>query len=338
MVKDDYGNSKYSSYSNPVSLYGGNTGGGCPYVSPWNGEEYVRENNLLITSEYKEGVVEDYYLLENHLEPVNDKYLLKIEEFKNTENYFDQIGLYTIDHQEGVNVGTTPEGELVTYQEKGQLQLKNRDDNPYIDANSELRLDFDEIASGGLLDSSDGVDRYLVIRAHNYESREEIQSAETVDDVSPNDDQIKSNLELSADYRGRNLQLDIFEDAEIYPRNHESDTLISVSSIIDELPPSIDIEELELVINNDEPFYLESISLAESTYTRVKIQEATLLRAVFNGRIDVTEELSEGGEIIRQVPGDEILLAFDNPEDLRDGMQRSFILYSKGYYHLYGGR
>lgn len=347
VVVDNNDDDTYSDYSNTISLFGGTgSGGGCPYVSPWNGEDYVRENNLLIASEYKEGVVEDYYLLENHLEPVNDKYQLKIEEFKNTENYFDRIRLYVIDHQEGVNIGTTPQGELVAYKnpisietlydERGDTidtrAFCSNGDSLYIERDSEIYLDFES------MNLNDLSDKKLVIRGHNYGSIEELYNEG--DESDPHHDHgIKGHLELSLRSGDYEIELDLLENTEIYPRNHPSDIVIPMTNILEQLPYRIsETEDFEFVLKNSADIHYGFIGVAEPSIVHVKTQEARLLRAVFNGETDITRELSmDGGNMIRQVPGDEILLVFDNPVEVMDGMQRSFILYSKGYYHLYGG-
>jgi hypothetical protein len=95
--------------------------GGCPFVFPWNGEEYVVDNNLLAASEVSNGAdVEDYYKLEQNLVPkrrtkILSFYSLQIREFENEHSYIDQVKLLAVDHEHGVNVAVTPTGEILTY-------------------------------------------------------------------------------------------------------------------------------------------------------------------------------------------------------------------------------
>lgn len=113
-----------------------------------------------------------------------------------------------------------------------------------------------------------------------------------------------------------------------------------MTNILEQLPNRIsETDDFELVLKNSADIHYSFIGVADPAPDRVELKEARLLRAVFNGRTDITRELSkDGGEMIRQVPGDEMLLVFDNPVTLMmAGMQRSFIVYSKGSYHLYEG-
>jgi len=103
-------------------------GGGCPYVSPYNGTKYKRDNNILVQSEFKDGEVTDYYKLDNDLAEQNGNYSLKIEEFENSEDYIDQMKLYTIDHKKGYNVGVTPDGEYLTYKDSDAPTKTNTSD------------------------------------------------------------------------------------------------------------------------------------------------------------------------------------------------------------------
>jgi len=69
-----------------LNIYGGG-GGSCPYVSTWNGTQYVLDNNILPASETSNGVdVKDYFRLEQSLVPTYkgklfSYYSLQISEF-----------------------------------------------------------------------------------------------------------------------------------------------------------------------------------------------------------------------------------------------------------------
>lgn len=93
-------------------------GGGpyCPFVSVWNGSDYVTDNNVLPGSELSNGAdVEDHYRLEQTLLPENGKYKLLLSEFESEHSYFDQAMLLAIDHNSDVNIAFTPTGEILTY-------------------------------------------------------------------------------------------------------------------------------------------------------------------------------------------------------------------------------
>lgn len=103
-----------------VSVY--TPSGGCPFVYPWNGTDFVIDNNLLPKSSRSNGTeVEDYYRLEQNMVPVYEGYncsiySLLIGEFQQEHSYFDQVQLFVVDHGTDVNVAVSPTGEILTYQ------------------------------------------------------------------------------------------------------------------------------------------------------------------------------------------------------------------------------
>ena len=152
--------------------------GGCPYVYPWNGTQYVVDNNILGASEASNGTdVEDYYILEQTLVPTwegrrGSIYSVQISEFENEHSYLDQAKLIAVEHSSDVNVAVTPIGEFLTYRDPHQpiscidnhgidrLQTVKIIDNNYYTGypHDYLLVDFGE------LDVSDGAK--LVLRAN----------------------------------------------------------------------------------------------------------------------------------------------------------------------------
>ncbi len=330
-VHDEYGGwSDSMSYEVNIERRESSGGGGCPYVSPWDGEEYRRDNNLLIGSEYKDGIVDDHYVLEESLEPKDETYQLKVEEFKNTENYFDQLALYTIDHPENYKIGTTSEGEVVSYQVTRELY----DDNTRLKgAESEIKLELEEILENRPFNNEE---KYLRIRSSNYRSRDEVE--DNRDELQHNPPiHPKSNLGLTARSTDREEEISIFDEAEIYPRNHRSDLLLPINKIEDEILSSFNRDEdVDLLLESDEDFYLACISLVREEDDKIQMQEAELERAVFNRWFDVTDMISNpNSRKLRQIPGDEIHLTFDIPEKSCRDAERSYLIFSRGRYDLY---
>jgi hypothetical protein len=97
--------------------YGGGDGGGCPYVSTWNGTQYVIDNNMLPGSEFSNGTdATDYYKLQQPLVPNSDgTYSLKVSEFEKEDDFLDQVQLLAVDHPSNVSVGASPYGQILTY-------------------------------------------------------------------------------------------------------------------------------------------------------------------------------------------------------------------------------
>jgi len=94
---------------------GGGGSGGCPYVSTWNGSQYVNDNNLIPAAEYSNGSdVTDYYLLQQPLTRYGGKYPLLIWDL-DKHSFLDQVKLIAVDHEADVNVAVSPYGEILTY-------------------------------------------------------------------------------------------------------------------------------------------------------------------------------------------------------------------------------
>lgn len=96
--------------------------GGCPYVSVWNGTQYVLDNNVLPGSEKNAhtGIgtdVKDSYRLEQALVRDAGKYSLLLSEFEQEHSYIDQVKLSAIDHSADVRIAVTPDGEILTYKD-----------------------------------------------------------------------------------------------------------------------------------------------------------------------------------------------------------------------------
>lgn len=90
-------------------------GGGtpsCPFVTVWNGSQFVEENTILTQSEYSpEGVpVVDNYMLNARPALEDGMYRLRIEEREDETSYLDQIKLMVAEGQPGRPVSVTPEG------------------------------------------------------------------------------------------------------------------------------------------------------------------------------------------------------------------------------------
>jgi len=97
--------------------YNGGGGGGCPYVSVWNGTQYVLDNNIIPEAEGSNGTdVVDYYLLQQPLIGDNGKYSLLVWDL-NKYSFLDKVELLAVDHESDVNVAVTPSDEILTYKD-----------------------------------------------------------------------------------------------------------------------------------------------------------------------------------------------------------------------------
>lgn len=90
------------------------SGGGCPYISTWDGTHYIVDNNLL-PSGYSDTDVMDYYKLQQPLVPNGDIASLQLSELEWEHDFIDQVKLLTVDHKRNVKVAVSPEGQMLTY-------------------------------------------------------------------------------------------------------------------------------------------------------------------------------------------------------------------------------
>ncbi|MFO8109269.1 MAG: hypothetical protein R6U17_01910 [Thermoplasmata archaeon] len=100
------------------------------------------------------------------------------------------------------------------------------------------------------------------------------------------------------------------------------------------------IGEVEVQIVSTQNHFLDFVGLDNSVPTPVNVQEAPLVSAMLNGVEDVTDTLLEGNEDMVTIgPGEHIILTFDIPWQLPGPIfaVRDFMLFSRGYYHLYEG-
>ena len=338
-VPNNVGGSLLSINSNTVSLVGSG-GGGCPYVSVWNGEEYVHDNNILIASEHQPGVVDDNYILQNTMVPKDGYYSLKIEEFEHSQDFFDTFSLYTIDHREGYSVGTTPDYEYITYKNPvppesaydgyGQDVLEyvsDPDSEPvHMPEGSSVVLNY------GVMGNALWEHQKLVVRSHGFESYTEQYLMNSNPSLMLH---LKTSLYVSLRVDGAEW-IDV---TVIHPRNHPSDIVIPLKDVLQQFVPG-GIGEVEIQIVSTQNHYLDFVGLDNSVPTPVNVQEAPLVSAMLNGVEDVTDILLEGnGDMVTIVPGEHIILTFEIPWQ-RPGQAfrvRNFMLFSRGYYHLYEG-
>jgi len=106
----------------PVYLWiYGSGGGGCPYVSVWNGTHHVLDNNLIPGAERSNGTdVTDYYMLQQPLIRNDGKYSLLIWDL-DKHSFLDHAELLAVDHESDVNVAVSPYGEILTYKNPAAL-------------------------------------------------------------------------------------------------------------------------------------------------------------------------------------------------------------------------
>lgn len=324
-----------------VKNYGSEDGGGCPYVSPYNGTKFKRDNNILVQSEFRDGEVTDYYKLDNHLAEHNGNYSLKIEEFENSEDYLNQMKLYTIDHKEGYKVGVTPDGEYLTYKNsdapnsaytaKGTdvlKEVKDKDDGKRLEmeAGSEITLDY------GDRSFTDWKHSKLVLRSSGSSSY-----TDKSDDFSTMAWKTSLYVKLRAD------KSDWYNVTCTHPRNNPHDHVIPLEDTIHEMmKDGHTLDDMEVKIRSTKKHNIDYVGLDDSAPTPVKVQEADLLEVMktdFEGKtIEKTGSLKhDDSDVVNLVPGEECTVTFDALDQFPGKVfeERDFIIETTGWYEKY---
>ncbi|MGM0404929.1 MAG: hypothetical protein ACQEQM_02150 [Thermoplasmatota archaeon] len=295
-------------------------------------------------SEFESGEVTDKYLLENSLQPKDDSYQMKIEEFENSEDFIDQLQLYTLDHTKDTRLGLTPGEELVSYSKNDldkpnsaswndssileEVKEKNDKKRATVEDNDTVYLDFGDMTNYRWSQSK------LVVTASGFESS-------TEDDFSTNAE-IKSLRSLYFSIKigdGEWTEVDV-----VHPRNNPSDYVIPLREAIQKNRfNNSDLDSsLQVRINSTAKHNIDRIALDDSNPTPVKIKEASIREVV---------KTEEDGETIYQnksltgddnavmhlVPGESCTIKFDVPSQESGNAfeERDFLVMTKGFYTKY---
>lgn len=300
-------------YSFDVSVTTPPPGGGegCPYVSTWNGNKYVLDNNLLPASESSGGAtVTDYYLLQQTLAQREDgSYSLLLSEFENEHSFFDRVQLLAVDYPSDVNVAASPFGEVLTYTEpslplsaitnekKNMKHLLNAIDGNYYEGHngSYITLNF-----GDGLDVSQGAK--LVMRA-DFEFKESILIQ--VQDADGNWNTV----------------------ATVIPRVYWATEIIDMSKHLPDTKGNLKVR-LYFTANHK----IDFVGLDTSPQATSHVQEGDLVSAIHSVDGDVTASLLHSDDTYAElVPGQEIELTFTLPPQTME--TRDYIITTEGHYY-----
>jgi hypothetical protein len=287
-------------------------GGGCPYLSVWNGTHYVLDNNLLRDAEASNGTeVEDFYRLEQALTPVREVgghslYSLSLSEFEHEHSFFDQVKLFAVDHEADTNVAVSPSGEILTYQnpqaplsavdDQGvdRIALVHQPDGVYYQgySSSFLVLNFGEV---------DAEAAKLVLRADR-------------------------DLKLSIHVQTLNPESEWVDAAVVVPRTYWATEIVDLSSCL----PTAGEFKVRLYFMSDHK--LDYVGLDTTSQAEISLQEAHLLLAVHSEEWRVTTRLLGDDDIyVELIPDQQIILLFAVSKPSQSN--RTFIFYTKGYYY-----
>ena len=296
-------------------------GGGCPYVSTWNGLNYVLDNNILVASEDGNGTdVVDYYKLEQSLTPIyatgkSSLYSIKVHEFENEQDHIDQIRLLAVEHARCSNIAVTSNGEILTYG-------KTRSPLSCIDRNGSNRLSEVATVNGNIDDPST-----------YFQGCEGDTLMLNFGNVSGSN----ANLIFRDDQKCDDICIDVqipsggggWQTVEVlHPRSFWSTEAINMEPYVS--------SDGNLIVRLlwTAPHKLDFVGLDTTSQSPVKVTSATLLCANHSELGDVRQSLlNDDEDMVQLVSGQEIIITFLLPNKVNNAA-RDFILITNGYYYL----
>lgn len=289
---------------------------GCPYVSAWDGSQYMLDNNLLPKAGASNGAdVEDYYMLEQSLVRQNGKYSLLLSEFEQEHSYFDQVKLMAVDHDSDISIAVTQNGEVLTY--KNPVAPVSAVDNYENNRLSEVNvIDGDVSDPSTFFDGQTGDSLMLNFGQFNSENAKLILK----DDRKCEHDECCIEVQVG-DGSGRWQTVEV-----LAPRAYWA------TQAVDLTPYAVRAQELWVRLYWTSPHRLDFVGLDTTKQDDYEIHYVNLISATHSTQGDVKTELLQSDNIYAElIPSQQIQLEFTLPNNSREA--RTFILYIEGHYH-----
>jgi hypothetical protein len=295
-------------------------GGGCPYLFVWNGQQFVKDNNILPASEIGNGtVVSDYYKIEQPLVPlVSGKAsicTLQIREFEDEIDYIDQVKLIAVDHQQDTHVAVTPEGEIVTFwNPTSPLSCTDDHDISRLDEVGTMNGNIDDPSTYFQGNNGD----WLILNFGRITS--------PYAKLILRDDQ-KCTNEVCIDVQIQDPTGGWRTITVLHPREFWSMEAINLVGLVPEN------DDLVVRLLWTAPHRLDYVGLDTSSEADTKITSALPIVAVHSDLGNVRHMLVYDDErYVRLANGQQLTLAFKLPSQAQNTC-RDYIFYVKGYYY-----
>jgi len=288
-------------------------GGGCPFVSTWNGTHYVLDNNLLPASEASNGTdVVDYYKLQQPLvQDGNGTYSLMLNEFENEHGFFDCVQLGAVDHSSDVNVAVSPYGEILTYTEPSPVVSTIDDTHRNVKhLLAEIDGDYYEGHNGSYVtlnfgDELDVIEGAKLVMRADFPEKEAWSVHVQVQDEDGNWNTV----------------------ATVIPRVYWATEIVDLSGYLPDPKGNLKVR-LYFTDNHK----IDFVGLDTSPQAALDIYEGQLFSAIHSTNGDVTASLLySDDEYAELVPEQEMTLRFTLPPLTME--ERSYLLVTEGHYY-----
>ena len=308
-----------STHSQTVSIASGGQGSGglitrnSPYISTYDGNLWHLDNNLIPQSLYPNhpsgtGVI-DSYKIQQPIASTSGTYSLRVDELGLDQAYLDRVSLVTVDHDSSVNLGVSPDGQLLTY------------GNPYspVSAASSQGLDVSATVRG--LDGiyyqgypGDWVNVDFAERLDLSLGAKLVVRYSSID-RAPTAVQVMTSIE-----QWSNVTL-------LTPRTFWSTGIVDLKTF---LPDAQGKSRVRILLASYQR--IDYVGLDVTPQATMAVQQAGLVKAVNSYGLDVTPTLqASDDQQVELLPGQGISLTFATPTTSPVG-NRDFIITIEGYY------
>jgi len=293
----------------------------CPWVYTWNGEEFVKDNDVYSTARGEAKEFTDYYTLNKPLVPKDGQYLLELRETEAESSYTDLVQLITIDHAAGVEVAADDNGNIWTYSSPSQpdsavddqgnnvlSEVATEDDTGFNGYNDDyIVLDFSS------LDITNGATLVLSVQGFQTDSNGEGEPTLTRPWVHI------QTQDTNGDWVTRN---------EFYPRMEWSTSAYDLS----EYMATSQMVRLYITSCHEGKYHvIDYIGLDTSSQAPTTINVLSATSAVHSVNGDVIDSISTSDDSYASMtPLESTAFAFDAPA--LAGEVRDFVFISEGYY------
>ena len=304
---------KWSNWSPYLAVYMsiGYGGGGCPYVSVWNGTDYILDNNLIPTAENSDADVVDNYLLQQPLVKQNGKYSLLIWDL-DKHSYLDRVQLLAVDHDEGTNIALTPKGEILTYKKPlpPVTAVSSNGTNVLSSLTAVDGISFEGYAGD-----------YVILDFGNASIRKGAKLVLRSDECLP-------KCATSVHIQVKNSTGGWTEVEGFIPRSYMSTDIIDLSGY---LPDADGI--LKVRVHFTSYHKIDYIGLDTTNQKEFETHEATMISATHSNMTDVNVVLQNSDNLhVELWPGESVIVNFNLPDTTWE--KRDYIIILEGHYYI----
>jgi hypothetical protein len=330
-------------------------GCGCPWISVWNGERFLRDNNILPQSESLAAQADatDYYRLRLLPQPKAGEYVFRVVESRREHTFADFFELWIVDHPSDVNVAVDERGGLFTYgnllpplkvtsslgADRSELMSCIDDHASTIQANEVISLRFPSVNSlngarlvvdftgDGDLQNNQGVPKTIPGQNLRNDIVIQRQREQDVDDFTYRKKR-PGYVSLPKTNRKSDKDTDRGDVIPLRPRENATVAIADVSTLL-----SAEEEDFVLDLKFPASHSIRFIGLDTSEQFPVETMRVSLSSAVHSRHGDVTGDLLRSDDASAElVPGEWIDLYFEFFVPVMSGYSRDVIIISEGYY------